>query len=71
MYALLSCVEQYSHWSAVAYVIDSPNRREDSYVIHTQPTSEIVAGLILQPMSAEVGDERTFRFHYISNKEVQ
>ena len=48
-----------SHWSAVAYVIDSPNRREDSYVIHAQPTS------------AEVGDERTFRFHYISNKEVQ
>ena len=33
-----------SHWSAVAYVIDSPNRREYSYVIYTQP------------MSADVGD---------------
>ena len=55
----------------MAYVIDSPNQRKDSYVIHTQPTSEILAGLILQLTSAEVGDEWTFHFHHISNKEVQ
>jgi hypothetical protein len=28
-----------SHWSAVAYVIDTPSRRLESLIIHTQLTS--------------------------------
>ena len=44
-----------SHWSAVAYVIDSPNRREDSYVIHTQPTSADIRDSCRIDTSADVG----------------
>ena len=44
-----------SHWSVVAYVIDSPNRREDSYVIHTQPTSADVGDSCRIDTSADVG----------------
>jgi hypothetical protein len=44
-----------SHWSAVAYVIDSPNRRLDSYMIHTQPTSADVGDSCRIDTSADVG----------------
>ena len=44
-----------SHWSAVAYVIDSPNQRQDSYIIHTQPTSANAADSYLFHTPADVG----------------
>ena len=44
-----------SHWSAVAYVIDSPNRCEESYVIHTQPTSADVRDSCRIDTSADIG----------------
>ena len=59
----------------MAYVIDTLNRREDSYIIHTQPTSADAANSYLfhtpaniihtQPMSADAAN--SYLFHTPAN----
>jgi hypothetical protein len=44
-----------SHWSAVAYVIDTPSRRLESLIIHTQPTSADTGESAVIHTPADVG----------------